>query len=236
MLAGVAALGGLLFGYDTAVISGAIGFLSTHFGLDAVWKGWATSCALLGCMLGAASAGMISDRLGRKSTLLLAAVLFFVSAAGTALPRTFLEFILARMVGGLGIGIASMLSPLYIAEISPAAMRGRLVSLNQFAIVLGMLVVYFVNAQVAGIGDEAWNVDWGWRWMFGSGAAPALIFLAMLFLVPESPRWLVKQGETERALAVLSRVGVERHQDGPGEHRDEAVAGEELECRPRSRS
>jgi len=205
-LAAVAALGGLLFGYDTAVISGAIGFLATRFDLGAVWKGWAASSALVGCIIGAATAGVISDRLGRKTALLLSAVLFLVSAIGTALPRTLLEFILFRILGGIGVGIAAMLSPLYIAEVAPAAIRGRLVSINQFTIVLGMLVVYFVNALVAGMGDESWNVAWGWRWMFGSEALPALLFFFLLFRVPESPRWLTKQGNEERALAVLTRI------------------------------
>lgn len=216
-LATVAALGGLLFGYDTAVISGAIGFLATRFDLGAVWKGWAASSALVGCIIGAATAGVISDRFGRKTALLFSAVLFLVSAIGTALPRTLLEFILYRILGGIGVGIAAMLSPLYIAEVAPAAIRGRLVSINQFTIVLGMLVVYFVNALVAGMGDESWNVAWGWRWMFGSEALPASLFFILLFWVPESPRWLTKQGKEERALAILTRI------------RGAASAGEEME-------
>ncbi len=216
-LALVAALGGLLFGYDTAVISGAIGFLATRFDLDAVWKGWAASSALVGCIIGAATAGVISDCFGRKTALLFSAVMFLVSAIGTAIPRNLLEFIVYRIVGGVGVGIAAMLSPLYIAEVAPASIRGSLVSINQFTIVLGMLVVYFVNALVAGMGDESWNVAWGWRWMFGSEALPALIFFILLFCVPESPRWLTKQGKDERALAILIRV------------RGAAAAGRELE-------
>ncbi len=209
LLAIVAALGGLLFGYDTAVISGAIGFLEKRFQLDAVWKGWATSCALLGCIMGVSMAGVLSDRIGRKKALVLSAVLFSISAAGSALPRNLTEFIIARMIGGIGVGIASMLSPLYIAEVAPASIRGRLVSLNQFAIIFGMLVVYFVNSQVAGMGNETWNVTLGWRWMFGSEILPALVFLVMLFFVPESPRWLTKQGDENLALKILSRVGGE---------------------------
>jgi sugar porter (SP) family MFS transporter len=202
----VAALGGLLFGYDTGVINGAIGPLETHFDLDEVQKGWATGCALLGCALGAAFAGTFSDRFGRKKVLILSAVLFLVSALGTALPRTVTTFILYRILGGIGVGAASMSSPMYIAEISPARIRGRMVSINQFAIVTGFLVVYFVNYFVALQGDEAWNAQVGWRWMFGSESLPALTLLALLFLVPESPRWLTKQGRTDEALGILTRV------------------------------
>jgi SP family xylose:H+ symportor-like MFS transporter len=222
LLTGVAALGGMLFGYDTAVISGAIGFLSEHFQLDPqLWKGWAAASALAGCALGAAMAGMLSDRFGRRGTLLAAAVLFFISAVGTALPRTFAEFVFYRIVGGLGVGAASMTSPMYIAEISPARIRGRMVSINQFAIIAGMLVVYFVNYfiaqygasmdQIAGAAEGTWNVRLGWRWMFASEALPAGLFFALLFFVPESPRWLVMRGREERAVAVLARVGGDAH-------------------------
>lgn len=207
LLASVAALGGLLFGYDTAVVSGAIGFMEEHFALDALQKGWVASCALVGCILGAASAGALSDCLGRKKVLLLAAVLFIVSAVGAALPRNATEFVIARILGGLGIGMASMLSPLYIAEVAPARIRGRMVSLNQLAIVGGMVVVYYVNSLIAQLGDNAWNVNVGWRWMFASGALPAVLFLVLLFLVPESPRWLIRQGRETQAMAILSRIG-----------------------------
>lgn len=153
MLASVAALGGLLFGYDTAVISGAIGYLQIHFELDPqLWKGWAAASALLGCAVGAGSAGLLSDRFGRKKVLFLSAILFLVSALGTAFPRSFTEFIIYRILGGLGVGAASITSPMYIAEVSPARIRGRMVSVNQFAIVSGMLVVYFVNYFIAGYG------------------------------------------------------------------------------------
>jgi len=202
----VATLGGLLFGYDTAVISGAIGFLQQHFELDAAMKGWAASSALVGCFVGVAFAGEINDRLGRRTALLIAAVLFLLSAIGTAFPRTFTEFIIFRAIGGLGVGIASMTSPMYIAEISPARIRGRMVSLNQFAIVSGMLVVYFVNYFIAGQGDETWNATTGWRWMFGSEAIPALLLFGLMLLVPESPRFLFKQGKEEKARRVLERV------------------------------
>jgi SP family xylose:H+ symportor-like MFS transporter len=202
----VAALGGLLFGYDTGVINGAIGPLKAHFALDAKAEGWATGCALLGCAIGVAFAGVISDRLGRKKVLILAAILFFISAVGTALPRTITAFIIFRIIGGLGVGAASMSSPMYIAEITPARIRGRMVSVNQFAIVTGFLVVYFVNYFIALQGDQMWNQQVGWRWMFGSEALPALLLLILLFFVPESPRWLTKQGRGDEALAILSRV------------------------------
>ncbi|MFO0930880.1 MAG: sugar porter family MFS transporter [Gemmataceae bacterium] len=222
----VAALGGLLFGYDTAVISGTIGFLQEHFELTATLKGWAASSALLGCVLGVSFAGLFSDRLGRKKTLVLAGLLFLISAIGTALPQTlaawmsqrigqgeaslssiFLCFVLFRIVGGVGVGVASMASPMYIAEITPARIRGRMVSVNQLAIVSGILLIYFVNYSIEGLGDHAWNVSTGWRWMFGSGVLPSVLFLALLGLVPESPRWLMEQGRNDQAEHILNRVG-----------------------------
>lgn len=207
MLTMVAAVGGLLFGYDTAVISGTIGFMTERFGLDAWAQGWAASSALVGCIWGAALAGTLSDRFGRKKTLLVSAVLFAVSALWSAIPYTVTELALARIVGGLGVGAASMLSPLYISEIAPPGIRGKLVSLNQLAIVSGMLVVYFVNLLIQSLGDNAWNVALGWRWMFGSETLPALLFFVLLLWVPESPRWLMKQGRDTEAFAILERVG-----------------------------
>jgi SP family xylose:H+ symportor-like MFS transporter len=202
----VAALGGLLFGYDTGVINGAIGPLKEHFALDAQAEGWATGCALLGCAIGAAVAGVLSDRLGRKKVLIVSAVLFLVSAVGTALPRDIATFIIFRIIGGVGVGTAAMSSPMYIAEISPARMRGRMVSVNQLAIVTGFLVVYFVNYFIDLQGDPAWNQQLGWRWMFGSESIPALLLLVLLFFVPESPRWLTKQKRNDEALEILTRV------------------------------
>ena len=207
LLTSVAALGGLLFGYDTAVIAGAIDFLETKFNLDPLWKGWAVSNVLVGCMIGAALAGTLSDRFGRKRVLLLSAVLFAVSAIGSALPRNLTEFVAARMLGGFGVGMASMLSPLYIAEVAPAHIRGRLVSLNQVAIISGMLVVSIVNWMIASPDDPSWNIATGWRWMFASETLPAMLFLGLLLVVPESPRWLTKQGRAAEALSVLARVG-----------------------------
>ena len=202
----VAALGGLLFGYDTGVINGAIGPLKAHFSLDANWAGWTTGCALVGCAIGAGIAGVLSDWLGRKKVLILSAILFFISAVGTALPKNITIFIIYRIIGGLGVGAASMSSPMYIAEISPAKIRGRMVSVNQFAIVSGFLVVYFVNYFIALQGDQMWNQESGWRWMFGSEALPALLLLVLLFFVPESPRWLTKQNRSNEALEILTRV------------------------------
>lgn len=202
----VAALGGLLFGYDTAVISGAIGFLQAHFDLSAAYIGWAASSALVGCIIGVAIAGTISDALGRKKTLILSAVLFLVSAIGSALPETFTQFIIFRIIGGMGVGAASIAAPMYIAEISPAAVRGRMVSINQFAIIFGMFVVYFVNYFIAGQGELSWNISTGWRWMFASEAVPASLLFLTLFFVPETPRWLTRQGREAEAMDVLTRI------------------------------
>ncbi len=339
----VAALGGLLFGYDTAVIAGATGFLKTRFDLTPFWEGFSAASALLGCALGAGAAGFLSDRFGRKKVLIVAGLAFFVSALGTALPRTLAQFIVFRFIGGIGIGAASITSPMYIAEAAPFRMRGRMVSLNQFAIVSGMLIVYFVNYFIANYGlarDErtvaehvaqhgtaleisatrefmhkqipdmvdrqieqclidprtassregvarfaadhglaidvtglpggqqplsparvrdflsrqlpeanrrridgflsahlaldskaaadflaksevkvaplevdlaaqrvrGWNVEHGWRWMFGSGVLPSLVFLILLLLVPESPRWLTNRRRRDEALAILTRI------------------------------
>jgi sugar porter (SP) family MFS transporter len=203
----VAALGGLLFGYDTAVIAGAIGFLQAHFHLDAAMKGWAAACALLGCILGVSVAGVFSDVFGRRKALVLAGVLFLASAIGTAVAGQFWVFVLFRILGGIGIGIASMASPMYIAEVAPSHIRGRMVSINQFAIITGMLVIYFVNYFIVLSGDTSWNTTAGWRWMFASGSVPSAIFLLCLLLVPESPRWLVEQGQIDQARGMLTKAG-----------------------------
>jgi SP family xylose:H+ symportor-like MFS transporter len=202
----VAALGGLLFGYDTGVINGSLKFVQLKFDLSPAMKGFAASSALLACIFGAAFAGALSDRLGRKKVLIISAILFLISAIGTALPQNLTQFIIFRFIGGLGVGAASMTSPMYIAEISPAKIRGRMVSVNQFAIVFGMLAVYFINYYIAGLGDQAWNTETGWRWMFGSESIPAVLFLTFLFFVPESPRWLTKQNQKSKALRILSKV------------------------------
>lgn len=202
----VAALGGLLFGYDTAVISGVIGFLETKFQLSPAMVGWAASSAIWGCVVGAMFAGYLSDGIGRKNALIITAVLFFISSLGAAIPTNLSQFVIARFIGGVGIGAASMLSPLYISEIAPAKIRGTLVSLYQLAIVIGINLIYFVNFRIAAQGDPVWNVDVGWRYMIGSGAIPALLFFVLLFLVPESPRWLIKKKREDEALDTLGKV------------------------------
>jgi sugar porter (SP) family MFS transporter len=207
----VATLGGLLFGYDTGVISGAIELLTVRFNLDVVMKGWASGCVLIGCAAGVLIVGPISDRFGRKKALLIAAILFLVSAIGTAIPKDITTFIVFRFLGGLGIGIASMSTPMYIAEIAPAHLRGRLVSLNQIAIVSGIVAVYFVNYFIAQLGTQAWNDRLGWRWMFASGAVPSLLFLALSLRIPESPRWLVERQRADEAQAILTKVGGEAY-------------------------
>lgn len=206
MVSAAAAIGGLLFGYDTGVINGSLDFVVSKFDLSANMKAWAASSALLACIPGVLFAGALSDRLGRKKVLVFAAAAFLISAVGTAFPRNITEFIIFRVIGGLGVGAASMTSPMYIAEISPARIRGRMVSINQFAIVAGMLVVYFVNYFIGGFHDEAWNTDFGWRWMFGSESIPAAILLLLMFIVPETPRWLAKQGRHAEALEILAHV------------------------------
>jgi MFS transporter, SP family, xylose:H+ symportor len=285
----VATLGGLLFGYDTAVISGAVKSLQTYFidslyGNDAIaakviWqyqlsvviviyliaisisailiklygrikgialalsvlvitsfvlfqfmgrehilneetanslKGFTISSALVGCILGGSIGGFISRQAGRKNGLIIAAVLFTISAIGSALPdvlniffvQNVISFIIYRIIGGIGVGLASMLSPMYIAEIAPPESRGKLVSWNQFAIIFGMLIVYFVNYSIALHGDDQWLSKIGWRWMLGSETIPAVIFLGLLLFVPETPRFLVMRNREDKALALLGKLGI----------------------------
>ncbi len=206
IVSSIAALGGLLFGYDTAVISGAIGLLKTHFHLGPAATGWAASSALAGCVLGAAIAGQVSDAIGRRAVILLSAVMFLVSAVGTALAPGLALFVVFRIVGGLGIGAASMASPLYIAEIAPARWRGRLVTLNQLAIVCGMLLIYFVNYEIVRYGTPQWNLSSGWRWMFASGALPSIALLSLVFVVPETPRFLLLKGREDEARRVAAHI------------------------------
>lgn len=202
----VATLGGLLFGYDTGVISGAIEFLTARFQLDVVMKGWASGCVLIGCAAGVLMVGPIADRFGRKKALFLSALLFLASAIGTALPKDIWTFIVFRVLGGVGIGIASMSTPIYIAEITPAHLRGRMVSVNQIAIVSGIALVYFVNYFIARCGDQSWNEAVGWRWMFASGILPSVLFIALLAGIPESPRWLVEMGRADQARSIMEKV------------------------------
>jgi sugar porter (SP) family MFS transporter len=195
-----AAIGGLLFGFDTAVINGAIVFIKQQFALSESQTEIAASSLLLGCVIGASIAAFTSDRFGRKRVLLAAAALFTLSSIGSALPRDLIEFAVARLVGGVAIGIASTLSPLYIAEISPANKRGLLVSLNQLAIVTGILLSYSVNYLLTGAGPT------NWRWMFASAAVPSVAFFLTLLFIPESPRWLMQKGREQEAAHFLTRI------------------------------
>ena len=201
----VAAVGGLLFGFDTGVISGAISFVTDHFQLNAHQTGFAVSSLMIACTIGACIAGPLTDKLGRKRILILAAFFYAISAFLSAIPRTFSELVMARFIGGLAVGIASVLSPMYITEISPAKIRGRLVALNQLAIVVGILFSYFSNWLLVDIGSN------NWRWMFGAEIIPALMFTIVLFLIPESPRWMIKQGRIEKSQKILSKIGGETH-------------------------
>ena len=217
----VAAMGGLLFGYDWVVIGGAKPFFERYFGLtDAAQKGWANSCALVGCLVGALLAGALSDTFGRKRLLIFSAALFVGTSLGNAMAPTFHVFVTWRMLGGVAIGLASSLSPMYISEVSPAPMRGRLVSLNQLTIVIGILAAQFINWFLVrhlppGAGDEFIRTSWygqvGWRWMFALTAVPSLLFFVSMFFVPESPRWLVKNGKSDLARRVLARIGGDRY-------------------------
>jgi len=210
-----AALGGFLFGYDTAVISGTIGFVKSKFALDAAMEGWFVSSALVGCIAGVAFAGELSDRLGRKKALIASGLLFSISALGCAISASHTELILFRLLGGVGVGVASMLSPLYISEVSPAKIRGRMVALYQFAITVGILFAYFSNAWLLknSSGLELQNAllqnifsEEVWRAMFGSEVLPAVVFSITMFFIPESPRWLASKGKNQQAGAVLARI------------------------------
>lgn len=213
----VAALGGLLFGWDWVVIGGAKPFFERYFDLkDPALVGWANSCALIGCLVGALMAGALSDKFGRKRLLIASALLFAITSVGNALAPTFSWFIGWRMLGGVAIGLASNLSPMYIAEVAPAQMRGRLVAINQLTIVVGILLAQYLNWFLVrglpqGATDEficnSWFGQAGWRWMFGLTAVPSVLFFVSMFLVPESPRWLAKNGMTERARGVLAKIG-----------------------------
>ena len=211
----VSALGGFLFGFDTAVISGTVGFVKQQFALSALQEGWFVASALLGCIIGVAFAGILADRFGRKLTLFVSAVLFAVSAAGCVIAPEQVSLIIYRLIGGLGVGVASMVAPLYIAEISIPQYRGRMVTLYQFAITVGILAAYYSNALLLSLaqqdssGSGFWHwilVGEIWRGMFGAELIPALLFFLLLFLIPQSPRWLTARGFPEKAKAILTRV------------------------------
>ena len=202
----VSTLGGLLFGYDNIVISGAIGYLSELFHLDAAGIGWAAGCALIGCIAGCAGAGTVADFLGKKAGLALCALCFAVSSVGMFFAGSLHQFVVWRLIGGIGIGAASVISPNYIAEIAPTRVRGRCVTLYQLGIVVGILAAVFVNMLIQRMGDESWNVASGWRWMFLAGVVPAVLFGLMILPALESPRWLMKMGRQAQAVAVLAKI------------------------------
>lgn len=217
MICLVAACGGLLFGYDWVVIGGAKPFYEAYFHItDPATSGWAMSSALVGCIVGAMVSGWLSDHFGRRLPLIIAAIAFTLSAVGTALANDFDWFVFWRIVGGVGIGLASALAPVYIAEISPAEKRGRFVAINQLTIVIGVLAAQLVNLMiaepVASAATQAeilqtWNAQIGWRYMFGAEGVPAVLFLLLMFVVPESPRWLAKANRYPQAEKVLRRIG-----------------------------
>ncbi|MBC3214047.1 sugar porter family MFS transporter [Serratia fonticola] len=210
-ICGIAALGGILFGYDTAVISGAIEALKAYFDLSPAETGWAVSNVVIGCVVGAFGAGPLAGRYGRKKALVVAALLFTVSAVGAALATTFTWFVIYRIIGGLAVGLAATVSPMYMSEVSPKDMRGRALSMQQFAIVFGQIVIFYVNFKIASYASEAWLIEMGWRWMIGSEVIPCLLFTALVFVIPESPRWSVMVGRDDQALAMLTRVSNAEH-------------------------
>ena len=216
----VSAMGGLLFGYDWVVIGGAKPFYERFFDIasSANYQAWAMSCALIGCVIGAVISGVVSDKFGRKWPLLLSAFLFTIASLGTGMASSYMMFVIFRIIGGVGIGLASALSPMYIAEVAPSHMRGRFVSLNQMTIVIGILAAQVINLLIAqkvpaGATDEfiraSWNGQIGWRWMFYACAVPAAAFFILTFFLPESPRWLIKAGRDDEAFPTLKRIGGE---------------------------
>ncbi|HJR99526.1 MAG TPA: sugar porter family MFS transporter [Flavobacterium sp.] len=218
----VSAMGGLLFGYDWVVIGGAKPFYERFFDIttSANLQAWAMSSALIGCILGAVVSGVISDKFGRKWPLLLSAFLFTVASLGTGFASTYFLFVVFRIIGGVGIGLASALSPMYIAEVAPSHLRGRFVSLNQMTLVVGILGAQIVNLLIAdtvpeGVNDafirDSWNGQMGWRWMFFACAVPSVVFFLLVFILPESPRWLMKAGKPEKAFPTLKKIGGEEY-------------------------
>lgn len=228
----VATLGGLLFGYDTGVISGAIEPLTVRFSLTPEMKGWTSACVLLGCAGGVLVVGPASDRFGRRAAMFLAAIMFLVSAVGTATPNSIAAFDFFRILGGVGIGIASISTPVYIAEIVPRHIRGRMVAVNQIAIVGGISLTAFINYYIAKShggdpdGGQQWLIETGWRWMFATGIAPSALFSALIFMLPESPRWLIEKNRADEAQKVLSKVAGEDFARSEYAAIREAVAGE----------
>jgi MFS transporter, SP family, arabinose:H+ symporter len=204
--AAVSSLGGFLFGYDNIVISGAIGHLAKYFELQPASIGWAAGCALIGCLLGSATAGSIADRFGLKRALYACAACFALSSFGVWISGSFSQYVAWRVVGGIGIGAASIVAPMYIAEIAPARVRGRLVVLYQFGIVAGILCAVYVNMLIERWGIESWQVAYGWRWMFAAAAVPAIVFALTILFSEESPRWLMKAGHHAQAEHILAII------------------------------
>ena len=210
LITSVSALGGLLFGYDTGVINGAQFYLTKYFALDATMQGFVVGSALIGCFVGAIIAGPLSIKIGRKYSLIISAILFTISAWGSGLPAMLPEsvslLVFFRLIGGLGIGVASMNAPMYIAEIAPAKKRGNLVTYYQLAVVIGFFVVFLATYFIGSGLTEAENLQFGWRRMFWSELIPSLSFLLLLFIVPKSPRWLALKGRNEESLSVLVKI------------------------------
>ena len=229
----VSAMGGLLFGYDYVVIGGAKIFYEGFFGIgdNQLMIGLATSIALAGCMLGAVTVGALADRFGRKPLLIFAAFVFVISSIGTGAFNSLGWFLVARFIGGTAIGMASGLSPMYIAEVAPTAIRGRLVTLNQLTIVIGILAAQIVNWRIAACHDAAWNTALGWRWMFWATAFPAAVFMILAFFIPESPRWLSLVGRTTPARATLAKIGGEDYADAELEEFRKAAQASENESK-----
>ncbi|MDO4164790.1 MAG: sugar porter family MFS transporter [Bacteroides sp.] len=222
----VSAMGGLLFGYDWVVIGGAKIFYEQYFDIvgNPGMQGLAMSIALAGCLIGALTAGALADRLGRKKLLLTAAFIFAATAYGTGAFNSFTPFLVIRFFGGIAIGIASGLSPMYIAEVAPTTIRGKLVSLNQLTIVIGILAAQVVNWLLVS-DDAAWNKEMAWRWMFWAAAFPALAFLLLAAFIPESPRWLAMKGEREKSMSILSKIGGAAYASAEMKTFEEATTG-----------
>ncbi|MDU8924409.1 sugar porter family MFS transporter [Pasteurellaceae bacterium LIM206] len=207
----IASLSGVMLGYDASVISGVIEPLTKHFILSPAESGWAVSNVLFGCIFGAWIVGSISNKYGRKGTLIFTAILFFISAVGSALAINFFWFVVYRLIGGFAVGMASAVTPLYIAEVSPKDYRGRMLGLQQLLMVTGQLVVYIVNYMIAKGMDEEWITVFGWRWMLASELVPIILFLILVFFMPESPRWYAMVGRNEKSLTILTRLSNLEH-------------------------
>ena len=223
----VSSLAGFLFGYDNIVISGAIGHLSKYYGLQPVAVGWAAGCALIGCLLGSATSGVLADRFGLKPVLYACAACFALSSFGVWMAASFAQYVVWRIIGGVGIGSASIVAPMYIAEIAPASVRGRLVVFYQFGIVAGILGAVYVNMLIERSGSEQWNVEHGWRWMFAAAAVPAIIFARAIAFSKESPRWLMKAGYEQQAQDVLVAINGVPAADAEGAEIRKSLAQEE---------